>query len=186
MLFPRQIHNAYGAWMAEIKSTLDIIMERTKNFALTNEEKKVLQTKEWEKKVKGWVCKFVDGKISMQQMKSDFLEGTRENPELRQFLKTELAGNINLEGDNRTIFQLFENILGIDTKPFEDIIKSYKENVQIEEQKRMEDQKRELERNNIHGSSVIPNLDHNDSFRRFLQNMKTDFSQLLISVSHGI
>ncbi len=58
--------------MAEIKSTLDLIMERTKNFTLTNEGKRVLQTKELEGKVNGWVQKCMDGKTSMHQMKSDF------------------------------------------------------------------------------------------------------------------
>lgn len=172
--------------MAEIKSTLDLIMERTKNFTLTNEEKRVLQTKELEGRVKGWVQKCMDGRISMNQMKSDFLTASSEYRELRQLLKAELAENIRPDNDNSTIFQLFENILGINTTRFEDIIKSYKKNVENEERKRMNDINKELRRKNIHGSSIIPNLNRHDSFEKFLQEMKSDFRQLLTSISRGI
>ena len=41
--------------MAEIKSTMDLIMERTKNLTMTDEEKKKLQLDELRGKVRGWV-----------------------------------------------------------------------------------------------------------------------------------
>jgi hypothetical protein len=37
--------------MTEIKSALDIIMEKTKNPSMTEEERKAFQRKEWEGKV---------------------------------------------------------------------------------------------------------------------------------------
>ena len=47
--------------MAEIKSTLDLVLERTKNLTLTEEEKKSLQRKELEGKIRGWGQKYLDG-----------------------------------------------------------------------------------------------------------------------------
>ena len=43
--------------MAEIKSTLDIIMEKAKRFSVTEEEKKGFKRQELEGKIKGLVQK---------------------------------------------------------------------------------------------------------------------------------
>ena len=47
--------------MAEIKSTLDIIMEKAKKFSVTEEEKKGFKRQELEGKIKGLVQKALDG-----------------------------------------------------------------------------------------------------------------------------
>ncbi len=46
--------------MAEIKSTIDLIMERTRNLTMTEEEKEELRNKELTEKAKGWVVRYLD------------------------------------------------------------------------------------------------------------------------------
>ncbi|MCK9276084.1 MAG: hypothetical protein M0P57_13445 [Syntrophales bacterium] len=70
--------------MAEIKSTLDIIMEKTRGMTLSDQEKKEIRLKEQEGKIKGLVERFSVGFIS----KSDFLRSLHEN-------KTEIPSTIS-------------------------------------------------------------------------------------------
>ena len=47
--------------MGEIKSTMDIIMEKTKGLTMTEEEKAEYKHKELTGKVRGLIQKFLDG-----------------------------------------------------------------------------------------------------------------------------
>jgi hypothetical protein len=89
--------------MAEIKSTLDIIMERTKNLTMTDKEKASFRRKEAEGKVKGWVQKYQDGVIELDTIKSYFEKEITEYPEVRQILKSQLLDCLKLTGDNGKI-----------------------------------------------------------------------------------
>jgi hypothetical protein len=46
--------------MAEIKSTLDLVMEKTKNLNLSNAEKQDQKNKEMESRLRGLVQKYQD------------------------------------------------------------------------------------------------------------------------------
>jgi hypothetical protein len=50
--------------MAEIKSTLDLIMEKTKHLTLSEKEKRELEREEQTRKVPGYVHKVLDGLLS--------------------------------------------------------------------------------------------------------------------------
>lgn len=55
--------------MAEIKSTLDIVLEKTKHLVLTAEEREALERQEHLEKVPGIVQRFLDGAWSVNQMR---------------------------------------------------------------------------------------------------------------------
>ncbi len=54
--------------MAEIKSTLELIMEKTKNLTFSDEEKKALREKEVQGKVRGFITKFMDGVMNLDTL----------------------------------------------------------------------------------------------------------------------
>ena len=54
--------------MAEIKSTLELIMEKTKNLTFTDEEKKASRKKEVQGKVRGFITKFMDGVMNLDTL----------------------------------------------------------------------------------------------------------------------
>ena len=165
--------------MAEIKSTLDIIMERTKNLTMTEKERKAYQRKEWEGKAKGWVQKHQDGIIETDTLKSNFVTEVRNYPELRQILKAELLEQIKLYGDNRKIFQLFEELLGINAKTFEDMILSFKSEMDTQRIKRLRSLEEELRKRKICGSSLVPNPNHDGTWKTYIQKSESDFREQL-------
>ncbi len=54
--------------MAEIKSTLDLVMEKTKHLTLSAEEKLELQLQDFVKKVPGCVARILSGALTSEQL----------------------------------------------------------------------------------------------------------------------
>jgi hypothetical protein len=57
--------------MGEIKSTLDLVMEKTKDLTLSSEEKKAQKQKEIENRIKGLLQKYQDGFLSKSELKTE-------------------------------------------------------------------------------------------------------------------
>ena len=134
------------AEMAEIKSTLDIIMERTKNLTMTDKEKASFRRKEAEGKVKGWIQKYEDGVIELDALRSEFKKEQTEYPEVRHILRSQLIGCLRLTGDNGKILRLLEEVLGISTNTMKDMIQSHKHEMEILRSNRIESLREGIEK----------------------------------------
>jgi hypothetical protein len=55
--------------MAEIKSTIDLIMERTKSLAASPEERESYQRQEREKRLRGLVQRLLDDNLTLDGVK---------------------------------------------------------------------------------------------------------------------
>ena len=58
--------------VAEIKSTLDLVMEKTRNLTLSSEEKQAQKQIDVENRIKGLVQKFEDGLLTGNQLKRNY------------------------------------------------------------------------------------------------------------------
>jgi hypothetical protein len=169
--------------MAEIKSTLDLIMERTKNLTMTADEKKALQRKEWEGRVKGWVQKYVDGTIRVEDLKVNIESYESQYQELRNIFKSEILKHIQPETNNSLLLQLLEELLDTDAKPIVNLITLFQNNLNASMIARREAMKKELEQKKVFGSSVVPNLDHDGEWQEYLQKYRLDFKKQLSSLT---
>jgi hypothetical protein len=165
--------------MAEIKSTLDIIMEKTKNLTLTEGEKQKFLLKAGSEKVKGWVQKFLEAKIDLDELKVAFPREGQKIPELRSLLKNELQERLSLDEDNTKIFQLFEKLLGIEIAPFVQVINTFQNKMTAEKGKRIALLKNDLKKRGVSGLSVIPNLFHDAEWIGTEKTLSNDFKQQL-------
>jgi len=168
--------------MAEIKSTLDIIMERTKNLTMTDEEKASVRRKEAEGKVKGWIQKYQDGAIGLDTLKSDFEKEVTEYPEVLPILKTQLLDCVKLNGDNGRILRLLDDILGISAERIENMIQSSNRKIDTLRIKSIEGLGEELKERKIYGSSVIPNPNHGGKWQESLLEAESDLRKQLKSL----
>jgi len=169
--------------MAEIKSTLDLIMERTKNLTMTVDERKALQRKEWEGKVKGWVQKYLDGAITIEDLKEHIKSGEPTVPEIRTIFKAEIVEHVQLGSDNTLSLQLLEEVLYEDTKPMVNLITLFQNTLNATMISRQEAMKKALEQKKIFGSSVVPNLDHDREWQEYLQKIRVDFKHQAASLT---
>jgi hypothetical protein len=165
--------------MAEIKSTLDIIMERTKNLTMTDKEKASFRQNETEGKVKGWIQKYKDGIVGLDTLRSDFEKERKEYPEVRQILKSQLLDCLRLTGDNGKILRLLEDVLEISTNTIKNTIQSLKQEMEILRKERMATVRDDLREKKIYGSAVVPNPDRDGYLQESILKAESELRKRL-------
>lgn len=164
--------------MAEIKSTLDLIMEKTQNMVLTEDEKKEIRLKELNGKIKGWIQQYRDTAMSLDAIKSEIQKEEKDRQvELKKTLKKEIIQHIELDEDNTKLFQLLEEILGINKDSITNMINRFQEMLDTEKINKINAMKNRLNEKGISGSAVVPNLDSDEKWNGYYLNLKEDFKE---------
>jgi len=166
--------------MAEIKSTLDLIMEKTKNMTMSDEEKKVLRQKELHGKVKGWMQRYADGQIDMRTIKEDMQEHESDRQTILKFFRKEALERIEPNEDNERMFQILADILGEDTQPISRRIDAFVKDRQQHMAQHVKRLLQTLADQGIRGSAVIPNLDKDQAWQDWQATAKASFTKALL------
>lgn len=167
--------------MAEIKSTLDIVLEKTKNLKLSSEEIKEQKNKEIEMRVKGLLQKYLDGMLSLEKFNNDY-EKLCNDRDLTSdtILINQIVDRLELDQDNQTLLGLLKTF-GMASTALESVSIDYQNAYQSAAQNRIEQLKNELAANHcISGSAVVPNLDADEQWRRDVQGIRIRFEEKLI------
>ena len=165
--------------MAKIKSTLDLVMERTRNLSMTEEEREALRRKESIDKVRGWVQKLIDHKMTTAELGSSLRPDAAAYPGLRDILKEELMSHIDPDKENDLIFQALEEALELDTTPFRESIMAYHNRSDLHRHEHLERLRSELRKRGIYGEAVIPNLEHDEAWIASSKKLKEEFKDQL-------
>ena len=163
--------------MAEIKSTIDLVMERTRDLRMSEEERKAAQTSEWMGKARGWIQRYLDDAIVLQTLDANLIAGEKDFPELREIVKRVLLDFLKLNADNGKIFRVFQEIFRISTAPIENIVAAFHDETEKEREKREELIRQELSDRGISGSAILPNPARNKSWTAYLQAKEEKFSK---------
>jgi len=165
--------------MGEIKSTLDLVMEKTKHLKMSQAEKKALDVEETLKKVPGLVQKYIEGAIKDRDLERELANYSEVDPDAvrTEFVK-ELARIMTFkdrEKDLRVTNAL--KMLDLDDKSkvigeLENCLKNFHEEQRSLVKKKTINYLDELKKRKIRGSAVIPKvvLDQQDVDR--LQALK--------------
>jgi hypothetical protein len=152
--------------MGEIRSTLDIIMEKTRDLSLSPEEKRKLRGQEWLGKARGWVQKYQDELIGVKEVQAA-LQKLGESEGADRLLKQEIIGAIEPGGDNGKRWDLLERLWPTDLERHKEIVRHFQEEL---EQARSEKIRLALDRlaeRNISGAAVVPNLNRDPDWTDF-------------------
>jgi hypothetical protein len=145
--------------MAEIKSTIDLIMERTKNLSASPEEREAYQRQEREKHIQGLIQRLFDYNLTLDDVK-DELEKEKESgraAEAMESLKGALAAHIDPDADNERLFRIANELVGTPEDRLREILRTCQAEWFARNTALMERQKRELESTGVSGSAVLPN-----------------------------
>jgi len=147
--------------MGEIKSTLDLVMEKTRHLSLSDDEKKVQQREDIKKALKGFILKYRDHIIQQEPFEKELNRLSElNNIDARPVLVAELLDEIDPDQDNTPLMTLLKNVCKIDAAPLESILNEYGERVSLVKDERVADIKeRLLKTRGISGSAVVPNLE---------------------------
>ena len=165
--------------MGEIKSTLDLVMERTKNLTMTDDDKKTHRQELINKKVKGLIQKIDDQTVKTQEIDRQLNELMDQlgSDAVIYIRKASLKG-IEVDTNNDGRFKLLSEHLKMNIHPLIDVINEFNQNVRDAKSNFKKRAKATLaEQYRITGSAIIPNLDfdkHWDKERRDLTNHSQD------------
>jgi hypothetical protein len=167
--------------MGEIKSTLDLVLEKTKNLTLSSEEKEQQKLKEIESRIKGMLQKYQDGVLTQSQLKADY-EILKKDFSMSKddALINEITGRIEPIRDNELLLEVLRECCGIDSAAIETIIADFKKGFFLAEKTRMAQLKNDLaQQHAIAGSAVVPNLDNDEQWRREMLERRARFDDQL-------
>ena len=162
--------------MGEIRSTMDIIMEKTKDLTMTDGEKEDLSHRELAGKIKGLIQKFLDGITNLDRLKIEaaaLREGNQDK--FDQIIKDEAIKRIELEGTNKPVFTLLGNAVNIDTAPIHNVLADSEQKLGNERGVRELELRDRLKGKGISGSAVLSNIKADSEWKHYLFAIRKEF-----------
>jgi hypothetical protein len=100
-----------GDIMAEIKSTLDIIMERTRHLVLSADEKQQIERDDQLRKVPGYLQKYLDGVGDLDDLLEDIATLPEEHRhEVKQELIKRLVKELGFDPRGRRVLEALQGL----------------------------------------------------------------------------
>lgn len=166
--------------MAEIRSTLDLVMERTRHLSLSADEKKAQSIQSIKQQCRGLVQRYGDKAINAEQFRREATALEQRQSHYRPALLIEaVIEMLDLEGDSTRIGMLAQ-YLGIDMGPLQQVGEEYRRVVKSAAALRRDQAQNELhERFDISGSAVVACLDGDQEWIRTLKGLQIDYGQRL-------
>lgn len=167
--------------MAEIKSTLDLVMEKTRHLTLSREEKEAQQREDTAKRLRGLVQKFQDGRLDQGQFVRQLEEmGKNGAADVRGLLVGELLQGLEVDGKNDARLVLLSEVCGVDVRGVEAVCRDYQETIRSMSRERVRQMRQNLARERgISGSSVIPNFESDPQWLEDMAKIREHFVELL-------
>ena len=168
--------------MSGIRSTLDIVMERTKNLTLSGEEKEKFRLDECRKKCLALVSRYLAEIIDAVAARTELDREMQECPEAATIFRQELIRAVDPWKEKETLAAGLKDILAIDPSPYVELVIS-----SIADRDRLlagETEKKlaALHRRGIGGPAVLPNMDDDPGWKENLSGLKASLQEQLDSL----
>ena len=150
--------------MAEIKSTLELAMERTKKIAISKEEREEIRRKEILQKINGLFSRYMEDHLSLNEILKEIERmDQKTRPMAKEILLSQWIDALSLNDKEDRLFRGIEALKGkeIDEvrEKFHHLLSQYqKEKEKIKEEVRVQ-LTEALRKDNIYGSAVEPRLE---------------------------
>lgn len=167
--------------MGDVKSTLELVMERTRNMTLSDDERHAQKLDEYKKRLKGLVQKFMDSMLNVEQFEKA-LESLKSRKDDRdnKMLGQEISARIEFENDNSRLFILLETICGKEISGVETIVQNYKESMKEASWEAGKQIKtRFAEQYQIYGSAFQPNIEAAPGWVEIADKIKSHYTKML-------
>jgi hypothetical protein len=164
--------------MGEIKSTLDIIMEKTKCLTMTDDEKRAFQKKEVEGKARVLIQRFMGRRIDLDRLKIEVAGmGEKHRDMVTRAILDDSITRIRPGEDNDAILEMWEVLTGMDVSPIREILIDFERRLEQEKGVRHKALKERLHRKGISGSAVLPNIKADPEWIQIDSKMRKEFQE---------
>lgn len=169
--------------MGEIKSTLDLVLEKTRDLTLSKEEKLSLARKELDKNVRGLLNRYLDNFLPLNRLKQEMENiAGNERDLVYKFFKKHLLARFDLDSDNVSILSALNEVAGFDIAPLTILQKEYQSEKEETEKAFRERVLVALEEKGVSGSAIVPNLNHIPDWDQFLDSSHKKYQERLKSI----
>ena len=169
--------------MGEIKSAIELAMERTKGFVMDAKEKEQSLIQEAEQKLKGLLRRFLEGSIGSEEVLAQL--GKIELPEpMKKRLFCDVAVSVfDVATDNARLFELLLLLNGDMAKDLKKDLVSLQKQFSSEMDKRKTDVRKQilgrLKTAGISGNAVEPNLEAWEEWDQAVAETRNVFKERL-------
>ncbi len=160
--------------MSEIKSTLDLVMERTRHLSLSDEEKNKQQREDYEKRLQGLLQQYADGALTVDGLvdKARTLQAEMKIED-HHLLTHAVIRRFDPDRGNDRWLALLENLAPEACAPLKGILENHRRQQADLLQNGQEAFAKELsDRDRIEGSAVVPNPLKNPTCRQDLATLR--------------
>lgn len=169
--------------MAEIKSAIELAMEKTKGLQLSREEKEKLKEEELQIKAHSLVNRFLEVDFHLKEVEKDLAKcHPEQRAHLGKLILHYLSEAVALDRDNDLIYQGIEafrkeskNTIG----KIRELTESYRQRQEKEYKKIEKDLLKKLERQGISGSAVQPKIEGSQEWQDAVAKFKQPFEEQL-------
>lgn len=166
--------------MTEIKSTLDLVLEKTRDLTLTEEEKRTLEREELEKKVQRIVNRYLESSSPVSRLREEMEGIDSKEADLRYKLLTRhLVAHFNLDTDNSAIVSALSEVVGFDTTLLDTLQREYQAEKEETRKSLTEEAFLALKKKGVSGSAVKPNLNRIPEWDHFLNDLSQRYQERL-------
>jgi hypothetical protein len=166
--------------MTEIKSTLDIIMEKAKKFSVTEEEKKGFRRQELEGKIKGLVQKAVDGILDSERFQIQVAAlQSKEKDVVDQILQDEVVARLEVEANSEPLLRILESAAGAAKGAVKKTLTDFELNAEKQKDSRRKTLLESFRKKGISGSAVLPNLDADPEWARARLKLNKELQEVI-------
>jgi hypothetical protein len=166
--------------MGEIRSTLDIIMEKTKGLTMSEQERRAFKEQEMAGKVKGLIQRYLDGAVAMDKLKGEIAALAEKDEDMvRMMIIKESIPRIEIGEYNESILRILEETTGLDTVSIRTALKDFEDKLEQEKGLREKELIKSLNKKGISGSAVLPNLEADPEWGQRVSEMRNEFQKKL-------
>ena len=173
--------------MGEIKSTLDIIMEKTEGMTMSDEERKEMKKKELSDRARGLIRKFIDGILTYEDLKEKLSRNNEGEKELMLCAVAESLFSMLVPGENNDpILRVLDIFKEIDVRYVEEILLEAEQKIEKEKNIYRDNMRRELRDRGISGTAVIPNPNAETKWIQRVESINKEFREKLTGISQHL
>jgi hypothetical protein len=172
--------------VGEIRSTLDLVLEKTRNLTLSEEEKRNLAREELDKKIQGLVSKYLHNLLPLDRIREELESIESDDPDLRHKLFTvHLLAHVDLDVDMSAILSALKEVVGFDPAPLELLQQEYKAEKEVARRSFADDTLPALKERGVSGSAVVPNLDGIPEWVQFQRGLSERYREKIGELREG-
>ena len=174
--------------MAEIKSTLDLVMERTKHLSLSQEEKQGQEAEAAKKQFNGVVQKFLDDLMNLQEVQQAVVKISETYSSLDSHALPEMVlDRIDMEALQGPLPVLLHDVFGYAIEGLKELGDQYADEIQAEAA-RYSNRLRQVfkQEYQISGTALVPNSEADPQWNQALENIVCTYEKKLAAEKNNI